>query len=82
MNSMRKKLDKTYVAWVLFKTGYTKYKLAKTTGITHTAINNYLWGRRSLRWEQIIHIEEKTGCTFADMEHISFSAINPELFEK
>lgn len=79
---MRKRLDKTYIHYVINTKGYSQYKLAHVLNMSHTAIARYLRGDRYLRWDTIMAIEEKTGLTFSSPEHIMFSAKNPELYEE
>ena len=70
---MRKKLDKTYVLYVLKETSYTPYMLAKRTGISHSTISRVINDKIVLTWETIAKIEEETNIDFKCDGHISFA---------
>ena len=83
---MRKNLDKTYVPYVLKVTGFTAYKLAKETGLSHATFSKVLKCKQNLNWGSIIKIEEFTGVEFLGHKHIEFAVHYmekyPELFNE
>lgn len=73
MNDIVKNLDKSYAAYVLEKTGYTPYMLAKRTSMAPQTISRAVSGEKSLTWNTIYKIEHETGIQFRSQDHIIFA---------